>query len=52
MSKIYTVFSEYQSAIAKYERLYVEGMREMNASKNYYPDANSTMRLTYGKIKD
>jgi hypothetical protein len=25
-------------------------LREMNADKNYYPDANSTMRLTYGTV--
>ena len=24
----------------------------MNPDKTYYPDANSTMRLTYGKVKD
>ncbi|MBK8846096.1 MAG: S46 family peptidase [Bacteroidetes bacterium] len=31
-------------------RSWVAGLREMNPEKKFYPDANSTMRLTYGKI--
>ena len=31
-------------------RLYVQGLREMNPNINFYPDANSTLRLTYGKV--
>ena len=38
--------------LTKVNRLYVEGMMEMNKDKKYYPNANSTMRLTYGKITD
>jgi len=33
-------------------RLMVAGLREMNPKKNYYPNANSTMRLTYGIVDD
>ncbi len=33
-------------------RLYLKGIREMNPSKAYAPDANSTMRVTYGSVKD
>ncbi|MGQ8337109.1 S46 family peptidase [Sunxiuqinia sp. A32] len=33
-------------------RLFVEGLMEMYKDKNFYPDANSTMRLTYGKVGD
>lgn len=40
----------YQNQLAKARRLYVEGMKELNKDDVYYPDANSTMRLTYGKI--
>lgn len=32
-------------------RLLVEGMREANPNVKYYPDANSTLRLTYGKVR-
>ncbi len=34
----------------KAERLFLKGLREMNPDKLYYPDANSTMRFTYGTI--
>ncbi|KAF2519849.1 S46 family peptidase [Flavobacterium salilacus subsp. salilacus] len=32
-------------------RLLVQGMREANPNEKYYPDANSTLRLTYGKVR-
>jgi len=32
-------------------RLYLAGLREMNPDKTFYPDANSTIRLTYGSAK-
>ncbi len=38
--------------IAKGNRLFVEGLQEMLPDKKFYPDANSTMRLTYGKVLD
>jgi len=31
-------------------RLFVKGLREMNPDKKYYPNANSTLRLSYGNI--
>ncbi len=31
-------------------RNFIAALREMNKDKKYYPDANSTMRLTYGKV--
>ncbi len=33
-------------------RLFVAGLMEMQKDKNFYPDANSTMRLTYGQVLD
>ncbi|PID92284.1 MAG: serine protease, partial [Bacteroidetes bacterium] len=33
-------------------RLYLKGRIEMNAENNYYPDANSTIRLSYGEVGD
>lgn len=32
-------------------RLFVDGVRKSNPSGKYYPDANSTLRLTYGTVK-
>lgn len=33
-------------------RLFIDGLRQMNEAKIYYPDANSTMRVSYGKVDD
>jgi len=45
-SKVYD-----QGNIREYRHL-VAGMREMHPEKKFYPDANSTMRLSYGKVED
>jgi len=33
-------------------RLFIAGLREMNPNLVKYPDANSTMRMTYGEVLD
>jgi hypothetical protein len=38
--------------IEKGYRLMVAAMREKDPTKSWYPNANSTMRLTYGKVND
>lgn len=55
--ELYTMYRGSASAHADVEanmdkgyRLFTAGLREMNADKNYYPDANSTMRVTYGNV--
>lgn len=37
---------------ARANRLYTEGMLKMNKDRRYYPDANFTMRLSYGTVGD
>jgi hypothetical protein len=39
-----------QDKLVKGNRLYIDGMRKMNPDKKYYPNANSTMRLSYGNV--
>ncbi|HZK06878.1 MAG TPA: S46 family peptidase [Bacteroidales bacterium] len=34
------------------ERLYISGLRQMFPDRKFYPDANFTMRLTYGQVLD
>ncbi|HLN53281.1 MAG TPA: S46 family peptidase [Lentimicrobium sp.] len=41
-----------EEKMAKAERLFVDGLRKANPGKVYYPDANSTLRLSYGKVLD
>lgn len=41
-----------QEKLNKAERLFVDGLRKANPEKVYYPDANSTLRLSYGQVLD
>jgi hypothetical protein len=55
MEKVPEIRTTLNSADAKEnkgERLYIAGLREMNPDVVYYPDANFTMRLTYGQVLD
>ena len=36
--------------LAKGNRLFISGMQEMQPEKSFYPDANSTLRVTYGNV--
>jgi len=49
--KIRNDAKEAQKEKAKGEKLYIAGLRKMHPDKNYYPDANFTMRLTYGTVQ-
>lgn len=54
-SAIGTKSEEFQSTRSKIgasNRLFIAGLREMNPKLVAYPDANSTMRMTYGKVLD
>ena len=46
--KFNTQYEQQQKELEKANRLFMEGLREMESNKVFYPDANSTMRLTYG----
>jgi len=43
---------QYDAALATGKRLWIAALMEMAPEKTLYPDANSTMRLSYGKIQD
>ena len=40
-----------QTRIDKNMRLFIEGLRLMEPTRKFYPDANSTMRLSYGQVE-
>ena len=44
--------AEANEMLAKGNRLFIAGLREMNPDKEYYPDANSTMRFSFGNVAD
>ncbi len=43
-------YQDYQEKYIRGHRLYIAGLLEMEKSANHYPDANSTIRLTYGQV--
>ena len=52
---IENMYPKRKSISAKLEegnRLFIAGLREMNPEEKYYPNANSTMRVTYGSVGD
>lgn len=49
-TKMNEQYAEVDSRFATNSRLFLDGLRKATPGKKYYPDANSTMRLTYGKV--
>ena len=43
-------FEKVDEAFAKNSRIFLDGLRKSQPNKDFYPDANSTMRLTYGSV--
>ncbi len=44
-------FQNFQSENARLGKEYMKGVLEMNGDKKMYPDANFTMRVSYGQVK-
>jgi Peptidase S46. len=49
-SQVYEKMAENKENIQKGERLFLAGLMEMMPEKDFYPDANLTLRLTYGTV--
>ena len=50
--KLYMASLAHNETIAIGERYFVSGLLQMNKDKNFAPDANSTIRLTYGNVRE
>jgi len=50
MTKYNKELEQSRSLYADGQKLFIAGMLEMKAGQAIYPDANSTMRMTYGKV--
>jgi hypothetical protein len=50
LAKYTKEIEQYRSLYAKGQKHYIAGMLDMKAGQAMYPDANFTMRLTYGKV--
>ncbi|MGQ1910473.1 S46 family peptidase [Marinifilum sp. RC60d5] len=49
-SEIAPVYSKLNSKTVRLQRTYMAGLMEMQPEKTFYPDANSTFRVHYGKV--
>ncbi len=49
---LYLSLKAYDKIESENNRLFLKGLMEMNPDKVFYPDANFTMRLSYGKVGD
>jgi hypothetical protein len=47
-----TEASRFDEDLTKGRRLWIAALMEMDPGKKFYPDANSSMRLSYGTIQD
>ena len=50
-----SVFPQFQydeKEINELQKLYLQGQKELFKDKKFYPDANSTLRIAYGKVND
>jgi len=52
MGKYSGAYGEARTAIGAGNRKFIAGLREMNPKQVPYPDANSTMRMSYGQVLD
>src|SRR6202000_587887 len=47
-----TKISDFDTQKEKLDRIYLQALLEKNQGKLMSPDANSTMRITYGNVQD
>jgi Peptidase S46 len=50
-TKTIPVINEYKERIRHYNRLFMNAQMIKDKHKDFYPDANQTLRLTYGKVQ-
>lgn len=50
-ANVIPAYSMLDKKITANYRLYMQGLTEVYKNKKFYPDANSTLRITYGKVK-
>jgi hypothetical protein len=51
VQEVAPAFKKYQAKITPWMQLYVEGKYVMFPNEKHWPDANSTLRITYGQLE-
>ncbi len=49
--KIQVPIGQINASIDSLQRIYMQGLMEMQSDKRFYPDANFTLRVAYGKVE-
>jgi len=50
LGELRTLMQEHYLDLSRGQRLYIAGLMEKNPEKTFYPDANFSMRLSYGTV--
>jgi hypothetical protein len=50
LNEVADKLEEYENKIKQLDRLWTKALMEMQSDKTFYPDANLTLRVTYGKV--
>ncbi|MDR2835266.1 MAG: S46 family peptidase [Bacteroidales bacterium] len=48
--EVYNLYNQNSEELSRGERIFTDGILQMNPTKIFAPDANSTIRLTYGNV--
>ena len=51
-TSIFPQFQYDEREINELQKLYIQGQKEIFKDKKFYPDANSTLRIAYGKVNN
>jgi len=51
-NRLWPVYNQSNVKLDSLYRIYMNALMEMNPDKRFYPDANSTLRVAYGKVDD
>ncbi len=49
---VLTTYKKKNESVEKGRRLFMDGLMKMQPEKTFYPDANFTMRISYGDVQD
>ena len=49
--EVFAPYNKLQEKLNRLQRIYMKALMEVFPKRRFYPDANSTMRVTYGQVK-
>lgn len=52
LTEVFPVATTLNNKLDSLQRIYMTGLMEFQSDRRFYPDANSTLRVAYGKVDD